>query len=97
MWVAASHRGEGIGRSLLDECLRWARDEGAHKVALEVWPHNAPAIALYRAYGFEIEGRKLRHYRRRNGELWDSVLMGLILDHDSPGSGLDDASELTDG
>jgi RimJ/RimL family protein N-acetyltransferase len=46
---------------------------------LEVWPHNTAAIALYRRVGFVEEGRKRRHYRRRNGELWDAVLMGMEL------------------
>jgi hypothetical protein len=27
-----------------------------------------------------------RHYPRRNGQLWDAVIMGLILDKTSPGS-----------
>jgi RimJ/RimL family protein N-acetyltransferase len=51
-----------------------------------VWPHNAAAIALYRKVGFQVEGRRRRQYRRRNGELWDAILMGLVLDEVSPGS-----------
>jgi RimJ/RimL family protein N-acetyltransferase len=52
---------------------------GARKVALEVRPHNHVAIRLYQRAGFECEGRLRRHYRRRNGELWDAILMGLSL------------------
>jgi ribosomal protein S18 acetylase RimI-like enzyme len=91
MCVGASQRGRGVGRQLLDAGLAWAADVGAHKVMLEVWPHNGPAIALYRSAGFAVEGRKRRHYRRRNGELWDAILMGRVLDLDAPGSGLPDA------
>ena len=91
MWVAASHRGVGIGRSLLQRVLDWAEAKDAHKVTLEVWPHNGPAIDLYRSSGFEVEGRKVRHYRRRNGELWDALLMAKVLDHTSPGSPFPDA------
>ena len=79
MLVRDGHRGQGIGSALMDACLAWARDAGAHKVALTVWPHNEAALALYRKYGFEIEGRLVRHYRRRNGELWDAITMGLLL------------------
>ena len=25
------------------------------------------------------EGRRVKHYRRASGELWDSILMGLLL------------------
>jgi ribosomal protein S18 acetylase RimI-like enzyme len=94
MWVDADHRGHGVGRMLLDACLAWSREQGAHKVSLEVWPHNARAIRLYRSMGFEIEGRKRRQYRRRNGALWDALLMGRVLDDSSPGSGLADAPEV---
>jgi ribosomal protein S18 acetylase RimI-like enzyme len=45
-------------------------------MALEVWPHNTAALRLYRGAGFVEEGRKRRHYRRRNGEFWDALLMG---------------------
>ncbi|UGT63113.1 GNAT family N-acetyltransferase [Nocardia asteroides] len=80
MMVAAGHRGYGIGAALLDRVVAWAREQGAHKVTLQVWPHNEPAIALYRRAGFEVEGRLRRHYRRRDGALWDAVLMALHLD-----------------
>jgi ribosomal protein S18 acetylase RimI-like enzyme len=79
MMVAADVRGQGVGSALMDAGVGWARQAGAHKIALQVWPHNEGAIALYRKYGFEHEGRLRRHYRRRNGELWDAVVMGLVL------------------
>ncbi|MGH9076349.1 MAG: GNAT family N-acetyltransferase [Acidimicrobiales bacterium] len=76
MLVASGWRGHGLGRALLSAAVDWAASTGAHKLALEVWPHNTAAIALYRRAGFVEEGRKVRHYRRGNGELWDAVLMG---------------------
>jgi RimJ/RimL family protein N-acetyltransferase len=76
MLIAEGWRGQGIGRMLLGAAIGWAAASGAHKMALEVWPHNRAALGLYHAAGFVEEGRKRRHYRRRNGELWDSVLMG---------------------
>ena len=79
-------RGKGVGSRLIRTCLSWAADHRAHKVFLEVRPHNTDAIALYHKFGFVEEGRLRRHYRRRNGELWDAVQMGLVLDLTSPGS-----------
>ncbi|HEY7874383.1 MAG TPA: GNAT family N-acetyltransferase [Actinomycetota bacterium] len=79
MMVAADWRGRGVGTALLTACVEWARDAGAFKLALDVWPHNDAAIALYRKHGFIEEGYRVKHYRRRNGELWDSVDMGLLL------------------
>lgn len=96
-WIgreAPDARGRRVGRALLDACLAWSNDVGAHKVSLEVWPHNDAAIRLYRSAGFEIEGRKRRHYRRSNGELWDSLLMGKVLDTESPSSAFPDAPSL---
>ena len=82
MQVARSHRGRGIGSALLEASIEWARQAGAHKVALEVWPHNEAAIALYEKFGFEREGYLRKHWRRRSGELWDSVVMGLVLEEE---------------
>jgi RimJ/RimL family protein N-acetyltransferase len=80
MLVARAWRGRGVGSALLAAALGWAREHGAHKVALEVWPHNQAALALYRRFGFVEEGRLRRHYRRRDGSLSDAIVMGLPLD-----------------
>ena len=85
MFVAKEWRGRGVGLLLLAECLRRARLLGAYKVSLEVWPHNHAARRLYRRFGFLEEGHLRAHHRRRNGELWDVVVMGLVLDESSPG------------
>ena len=76
MLIIEAWRGRGVGTLLLRSGMQWAAAAGAHKAALEVWPHNDAALRLYRSAGFVEEGRKVRHYRRRNGELWDAVLMG---------------------
>jgi ribosomal protein S18 acetylase RimI-like enzyme len=80
MAVAPGWRGRGIGSALLAEAIDRAGKAGAHKIALQVWPHNTAAIALYERFGFQREGYLTRHYRRRSGELWDAVVMGLRLD-----------------
>jgi RimJ/RimL family protein N-acetyltransferase len=84
MAIVAGYRGVGLGRSLLDAAVSWARDRGCHKVSLEVWPHNDAARHLYRRAGFVDEGHLKRHYRRNSGALWDAIVMGLILDDESP-------------
>jgi ribosomal protein S18 acetylase RimI-like enzyme len=67
------------GRGLLTAAIAWARERGLHKLSLSVFPHNAAAIALYRKFGFVEEGRRVKHYRRASGELWDALDMGLLL------------------
>lgn len=92
MMVRAGYRGKGIGSALMAACLDWSRAAGAYKVTLQTWPHNGAAIALYEKFGFAIEGRLRRQWRRRNGELWDALTMGLVLDTESPGSPFADAT-----
>ena len=86
MMVDAGSRGQGIGTLLMESCIAWARERGCHKIALQVWPHNQATRSLYRKFGFVEEATLHRHYRRRNGELWDAIGMGLVLDLESPTS-----------
>jgi len=76
MAVVPGWRGRGVGSALLSAAVDWAREAGAHKLALQVWPHNRAALALYKKFGFEREGYLRGHYRRRSGELWDAIVMG---------------------
>jgi RimJ/RimL family protein N-acetyltransferase len=79
MLVDREWRGYGVGSALLQATIDWGRDQGLHKLCLEVFAHNTAAIALYRKCGFVEEGHRVRHYRRASGELWDSIVMGLPL------------------
>jgi RimJ/RimL family protein N-acetyltransferase len=93
MMVRDGHRGQGVGTALLGAAIGWARAADAYKVTLRVFPHNAGGLALYRKHGFVVEGRLVRHYRRRSGELWDAIQMARVLDETSPGSPFADALE----
>jgi RimJ/RimL family protein N-acetyltransferase len=90
MQVAEEYRARGVGTALLRATVEWAQAKDAHKVTLQVWPHNEQARRLYERFGFLEEGRLRRHYRRRTGELWDAIIMGLVLDDTSPGSRFDE-------
>jgi RimJ/RimL family protein N-acetyltransferase len=78
LMVAASERRRGIGSALMHEAVKWARGSGVTKIELHVFPHNAPAIALYRKLGFVEEGHRRRHYRI-GGHYVDAILMALYL------------------
>jgi RimJ/RimL family protein N-acetyltransferase len=79
LMVAASARRRGIGSALIEEAMDWARDLGIVRLELTVFPHNAPAIALYRKLGFQEEGILRRRYRI-DGRYVDAMLMGRDLD-----------------
>ena len=80
MAVAREWRGRGVGSALLAAAIEWAREQGLHKLSLGVFAHNAAAIGLYRKFGFVVEGRRVKQYRRESGELWDAIDMGLLLE-----------------
>jgi ribosomal protein S18 acetylase RimI-like enzyme len=77
MGLAASHRGLGIGTRLLAAALEAASLRSLTRIELVVRTDNAPAIALYRRYGFEIEGT-CRAYLVIDGCPHDALLMARL-------------------
>lgn len=93
--VAADAQGQGVGSALMQamcDCAdRWM---GILRIELTVFVDNAGAIALYRKFGFAIEGRH-RGYALRDGRYDDSFSMARI--HASPpGFGGGEAGEHRD-
>ena len=76
--VAATHRRRGIGTSLLNAAVEWARASNVLKLELHVFPWNEGAITLYERFGFEHEGR-LRRHLLVDGEFHDSLAMALLI------------------
>ncbi|MCW2924441.1 MAG: family acetyltransferase YhhY [Thermoleophilia bacterium] len=78
MSVRDSWQGRGVGSALMaaavDVADNWWQVTRIH---LEVFADNAPAIALYRKFGFEVEGT-LRKDAFRDGELVDSLVMARL-------------------
>ena len=60
--VAASRRGKGLARRLLDLHLRRLAGLATHAVFLEVDEGNVPARRLYRRAGFRDVGRRRGYY-----------------------------------
>ena len=75
MIVAKRRRGQGIGFRLLEAAIAWAKRVRLRHLDLAVFPHNEAAIALYRKCGFVDVGLEKGAVARRNGELWDVLLM----------------------
>ncbi|RZT98001.1 GNAT family N-acetyltransferase [Rivibacter subsaxonicus] len=73
---------QGVGSALMQALCDYA-DRWAHVLRLElnVYCDNAPAIALYRKHGFEIEGTH-RAYALRDGAYVDSHSMARL--HPNP-------------
>jgi putative acetyltransferase len=80
LMVAASHRGKGIGRMLLEAAVDWARKFEIRKLELHVFPWNEPALRLYESFGFEREGYRKAHYARED-EFVDAILMAYAIEY----------------
>ncbi|GGM08530.1 GNAT family N-acetyltransferase [Pseudomonas asuensis] len=52
--VDASHRGEGIGRTLMTLAEQWAQEKGAVDMRLTVWAFNEGAQRLYEELGYGV-------------------------------------------
>jgi [ribosomal protein S18]-alanine N-acetyltransferase len=65
--VARSHRGEGMGRSLVEVNLRRLAGFGVQQVFLEVAANNLSARRMYQRTGFREVGRRKGYYAGNNG------------------------------
>lgn len=73
-------QGRGVGSALMREGLAIAdRWFGFLRLELTVYVDNAAALALYRRFGFEIEGT-LRAYALRDGAHVDAYTMARLRD-----------------
>ncbi|BBQ81854.1 TPA: N-acetyltransferase [Kluyvera ascorbata] len=76
--ISADFQGRGVGSALMREminlCDNWLRVE---RIELTVFVDNPAALALYRKFGFDIEGTGKR-YALRNGEYVDAYFMARL-------------------
>ena len=63
--LAASHRGSGHGRQLVEHMLHWAASEGMQRVTLLADKDNAAALAFYERLGFEESAMVVRRFNIR--------------------------------
>ena len=74
----AEHRRQGYCREMCGLALGYAFDHlNLHRVSLEVFADNEPAIALYRELGFVEEGR-FREHTFANGAYRDVLFFSLL-------------------
>ncbi len=57
MFVAKSHRGQGLGKALMGAAVTFARTmPGLRQLTLDVTAGNLAAIATYQGFGFKVYG-----------------------------------------
>lgn len=78
--VGAAHWSRGIGRRLMATAIVLARRQGVRKLNLCVRSDNRRAVALYRSFGFVVEGTSTRALFI-DGRFFAQHHMGLCLEH----------------
>jgi len=61
----SAYRNRGIGRAVVEACIRYAASRGARYIALQAEVNNGPALHLYEKLGFRRLG-EVTHYLRPN-------------------------------
>lgn len=78
MGILQKYQGRGGGSKLFDHLLDWCKKSPLHRIELTVMTHNTRAIALYKKYGFTIEGT-IRDSLFIDNAFVDEFMMSLIL------------------
>jgi len=87
MSVRDDWHGRGVGTALLAAAVDLADNWlNYRRLELTVYTDNAVALALYRRFGFEIEGT-LKSYAFRGGRYIDAYTMARIAPSPKPGAG----------
>jgi L-amino acid N-acyltransferase YncA len=73
VYVAASARGRGIGRLLLEELIRQSESAGIWTLQASIFPENLASLRLHESCGFRQLGRRER-IARHYGVWRDTVL-----------------------
>lgn len=77
--VRADRRRLGYGGALVAAAAERSVRRGCARMFLEVDENNGPALALYRAYGFETVGRRAGYYRLAGGGGADALVLARTL------------------
>ena len=65
----------GIGGKMMEECIKWCRENGVTQVELDVVKNNDRALKMYQGFGFEIIGTREKALRYTDGSYADEYLM----------------------
>jgi putative acetyltransferase len=78
MMVHDEYQRRGVGSALMQAAVDLAENWlNISRIELEVYTDNAAGLALYRKFGFEIEGT-LRDYSYRDGRFVDTYKMARV-------------------
>ncbi|MFX1368871.1 MAG: GNAT family N-acetyltransferase [Promethearchaeota archaeon] len=74
MAVDKIHRGKGVGTALVEQVIRYAKENNAFKIWLDTVPFLREAISLYEKFGFRKCGHLRKHLWGLDMELYELIL-----------------------
>ncbi len=78
LYVAAKHRGKGIGSTLLEAIITSTERAGIWTLQGGIFPENTPSLSLVKKHGFREIGRREKIGKMTYGELagtWRDVIL----------------------
>ncbi|MDT8717514.1 GNAT family N-acetyltransferase [Clostridium sp. 19966] len=78
--ILKEYWGYGMGKMMLENMLSFADKAGIEKMSLYVVETNTKAIQLYKKYGFAEEGLLIKDRLHKDGNYYNTVIMGRIAD-----------------
>ena len=78
VYIAASARGRGIGRDLMEALMASAADGEIWTIQAGMFPENAASLALHQSLGFRLVGR-FERIAQLDGVWRDTILLELRL------------------
>jgi phosphinothricin acetyltransferase len=73
VYVGTNHRGEGLGRALLEALIISSERNGIWTLQAGIFPENSSSVALHRRCGFREVGRRERIGKMR--DIWRDTLL----------------------
>jgi putative acetyltransferase len=70
LYVENSARGSGLGKSLLEKSMQWAKENGYKQVYLESMPELAKAVSIYEKSGFKMLSSALGNSGHDGCDIW---------------------------
>lgn len=73
VYVAASDRGTGVGRALLEALIEASEQHGIWTLQSGIFPENTASLAMHKACGFRVVG--VRERLGQHHDVWRDVLL----------------------
>lgn len=82
--VCKDYWSKGIGKRMMQECIKWCDEKGVEQLELEVVTQNNRAVSMYENLGFQIYGTKKHALKYGDGTYGDEYYMILFLNGINP-------------